>query len=154
LTTVAYDYATAAVLAAELLNLPGVGTSSEDPEAAGELSYALWAVFDAPLLTSTNTGYGTLSTGELNAALNDLSAAQSLVNAATVGGVTTLSDISVDGASIASMTVYTPTPLASSQEFVTVSMPEPSFSSTLVLDLLAAASLGLIFRRRKATIRS
>jgi len=156
LTTVAYDYATAAVLAAELLNLPGVGTSSEDTETAGELSYALWAVFDAPLLTSTNTGYGTLSTGELSAALNDLSAAQSLVNAATVGGVTTLSDISVDGASIANMTVYTPTQpngLASSQEFVTVAMPEPSFPSTLALDLLAAASLGLVFRKRKATIR-
>jgi hypothetical protein len=157
LATVANDYATAAVLAAELLSTSNVGTPSEPTETVGELSYALWGVFDAPLLTSTNTGYGTLSPGELAAAQNDLLAAQALVNAATVGGVTTLSNISVNGAQIASMTVYTPilpNGLASSQEFVTVAMPEASYPSVLALDLLAAAGLGFLFRRRISAFRS
>jgi len=162
LTTVAYDYATAAVLAAELLTMPNIGTPGENAEAAGELSYALWGVFDAPLLTSTNTGFGTLSAGELAAAKSDLSSAQALVTAATAGGVTTLSNISVNGAPIASMTVYTPIApngLASSQEFITadplpVSMPEASYPSILALDLLAAAGLGFAFRRRRSSVRS
>jgi len=155
-TTVAYDYATAAVLAAELLTSPGAGTSAENTETVGELSYALWGVFDAPLLTSTNTGFGTLSAAELAAANNDLSAAQALVTNATSGGVTTLSNITVNGAPIASMTVYTPIApngLASSQEFITVAMPEASYPSILALDLLAAAGLGFALRRRRSSVR-
>ena len=155
LTTVAYDYAIVAVLAAELETLPYIGTLQENTETAGELSYALWGVFDAPLLTSTNTGFGTLSTDELTAARNDLKAAQALVNAATVGGVTTLSNISLpNGVALESMTIYTPNGLAASQEFITVATPEPSFWSILALDLLAAASLGFIFRRRRSSVGS
>jgi len=160
LTIVALDYATAAVLAAELLTSPGVGTSAEDPEAVGELSYALWGVFDASLLNSTSTGFGTLGADELANAQADLLAAQVLVNTHTSGGVTNLSSITVNGAPIASMTVYTPISpngLKSSQEFITVdsvAMPEPSYPSILALDLLAAAGLGFAFRRRRSSVRS
>lgn len=157
LTTVAADYAVAAVLAAELETLPNIGTPAENTEVAGELSYALWGVFDAPLLTSINTGYGTLTGTELSVAKADLASAQALVAAATGGAGIALSNISVNGVSLESMTVYTPTSpsgLASSQEFITVATPEPSFWSIFALDLLAAASLGFIFRRRRSSIGS
>ena len=58
---VAADYATAAVLAAQLISMPNVGTPAENAQVAGELSYALWGVFDTALLQDTSTGYGNLT---------------------------------------------------------------------------------------------
>jgi len=56
---VVQDYATAAVLAAQLLTMPNIGTSSEDTEMAGDLSFAIWSIFDSSLLTSLNASGGT-----------------------------------------------------------------------------------------------
>jgi len=81
--------------------------------------------------------------------------AQSLVAGATTGsGSTTnvnLNAILIGGKAIASLTIYTPTApkgLDSSQEFLQVSMPEPSYPAILGLDLLAAIGLMVAFRRR------
>lgn len=145
---VVQDYATAAVLAAELMSLPNIGTGSEDTEAAGEYSYALWAVFDINLLTSTSTGYGTLTGAELSAAQADLAAAQAMVAAATTNGQVDLTKISINGNSINGLTVYTPTPGGASQEFLQVSMPEPSYPAVLAVDLLAVLGLIVVLRRR------
>lgn len=147
-TKVSQDYATAVVLAAQLMSLPNIGTSSENAEVAGELSYAIWGVFDAPLLTSVNTGYGTLTATELAAANSYLVAAQSLVAGATTGGTVDLTKISIGGHSINGATIYTSTPLDKSQEFILVSMPEPAYPAVLALDLLAVVGLIVVFRRR------
>jgi hypothetical protein len=149
-SNVVADYATAAVLAAQLLTLPNVGTVGEDSAAAGEISYALWAVFDTKLLQNTDTGYGTLTTGQLTAAQGYLAAAQGLVSAATSGGVTDLTHISINGQSIAGLTIYTPDPKNTSQEFLRVSMPEPSYPTVLAIDLLAVVGLVVALRRRAA----
>jgi MYXO-CTERM domain-containing protein len=150
-SSAAEDYATAAVLAAELLALPHVGTSLENTESAGELSYAIWSVFDNSLYTSLNstgsTGFGSLSAGEVAAVDADILLAQALVNAATVGGVTTLDNISINGQPITNLTVYSPNPLGASQEFLTVNTPEPSGS---VMAALAGLAAFVAARRRRA----
>ena len=149
----AQDYAVAAVLAAELMSLPNIGTAAENQQTAGQLSYAIWGVFDAPLLTSTNTGYGTLTTTDLNAAKADITSAQALVAAATIGGVTDLTKISINGNPITGLTVYTAEPNAgASQEFLRVSMPEPSSPASLAIDLLAVFGLVMVLRRRTVGI--
>jgi len=162
-TTVAEDYATAAVLAAELQMLPNVGTPAEDTEKAGELSYAIWSVFDEPLFASLNTtgntdiGSGSLTTGpysEVAAVDAYILSAQGLVAGATNGaGTTTLADIVINGQSISGLTVYTPVPLGASQEFLQVQMPEPGFPLMLGLDLLGAAGVILAFRRRRSKVK-
>jgi hypothetical protein len=151
------DYATAAVLAAELLALPNVGTPAENTEKAGELSYAIWSVFDNSLYQSLNstgwTGYGSLSTGpnsEVAAVDAYIFNAQNLVN----GTTTNLDSISIGGQSINSLTVYTPNPLNASQEFLQVQMPEPGYPLMLGLDLVGAAGVILAFRRRKSKIKA
>ena len=143
------DYATVAVLAAELMAQPSFGT-----EPAGEISFALWDVFDGTLLNSTTSDpYGPLTSTELSAAQGYLAGAQALVAGATSGGIVNLSQITVDGSSIAGMTIYTPNPLSASQEFVTVSMPEaPSLAVFAVYFLLGGGAL-LFFARRR-TLRT
>lgn len=153
-TSVAEDYATAAVVAAELLTLPNVGTPAENTETAGELSYAIWSVFDNSLYTSLNstgsTGFGSLTTTEVAAVDAYIVNAQNLVGGATAGGVTTLDDILVGGHPITNLTVYSPNPLGSSQEFLTVNTvatPEPSGS---VMAALAGLAAFVAARRRRA----
>jgi len=158
-TTVAEDYATAAVLSAELLAVPNIGTPGENKETAGELSYAIWSVFDNSLYTNLNapshsTGYGSLTPAEVAAVDNYITQAQTLVAGATAGGVTTLADISINGQSIASLTAYSPNPLSTSQEFLTVSTvraDEPPSPILLGLDLLGLAGLVFFARRRWST---
>jgi hypothetical protein len=147
-SNVGIDYATAAVLAAQLMSLPNIGTPAENAEMAGELSFAIWGVFDTNLLQNTSTGYGTLTAGQLSAALGYITAAQGLVSAATSGGVTNLNLISINGQSINSLTVYTSNPLGASQEFLRVSMPEPSYPAVLAVDLLAVLGLIVVLRKR------
>ena len=153
-TTAAEDYATAAVLAAELMTLPNFGTPAENTETAGELSYAIWSVFDNSLYNSLNstgsTGYGSLTPTEVAAVDADVLNAQNLVAGATAGGTTNLNNISIDGQSILSLTVYTPSPLSASQEFLTVNVAEPPSPLLLATDLLALAGLIVLARRRLA----
>jgi hypothetical protein len=137
------NYATVAVLAAELQSLPNLAT-----EAAGEISYALWDVFDPTLLNSTSNPYGTITSTELAAAQSYLSGAEALVTGATTGGTVNLSSIIVDGNAIEGMTIYTPNPLSSAQEFVSVTVAEPPSPALFGLDLLGLAGLMLFARRR------
>jgi hypothetical protein len=155
-TTAAEDYATAAVLAAELMTLPNVGTPAENTETAGELSYAIWSVFDNSLYASLNstdsTGSGSLTAIEVATVDADIVSAQSFVAGATVGGTTTLGDISTGGQPITNLTVYTPIPLGASQEFITVNQPpvttpEPG-SFALMLSGVGLVGLLLALRKR------
>jgi len=143
------DYATAAVLAAQLMAL-----GNYDSEEAGDLSYAIWGIFDPSLLTSNPaSGEGALSKsgyvvpgidgGDLGAAEYYLSQAQSIVNANALahGGT-------VDLSLLPELTIYTPVGSPDSQEFLGVSMAEPSYLSTLVFDLLGVGVLFVAFRRR------
>jgi len=157
-SNVVEDYATAAVLAAELLTLPNVGTGAENAETAGVLSYAIWSVFDSSLGTSLNsngsTGYGSLNTTQVAAVNAAIANAENLASGATVGGTTTLSNISVNGQTLDGLTVYTPNPLAASQEFLQVQMPEPGYPMMLGLELLGAAGVILAFRRRRSQTKA
>jgi hypothetical protein len=141
------DYATAAVLAAELMALP-----NDYSEAAGDLSYAIWGVFDPTLLSSNpSSGEGSLSSTDLALAEQYLSAAQALVAGATnASGVVNLSSISIDGNPLEGLTIYTPLvpPGPNSQEFLSVTVGEPPSPIVLGADLLALAGLILIGRRR------
>ena len=180
----AYDYAVEAVLAAEIAQIPNVGTTQETSQNAilsGELSYAMWSVFDQTLYnnlnTSGNTGFGSLNVDEVKAVDAAIAYAEGLVNAATtggtpttssftskwtgqqvtntidLGGITNLNSIVVGGETIEGMTIYTPSSTTPSQEFITVSMAEPSYPNTLALDLLAAGGVLLVaFRRRLSRI--
>jgi len=146
-TNVVQDYAIAAVLAAELLLLP----NSDTAEAAA-YSYAIWDVFDSTLLgTSYQTmsdPYGTLTQLQWDAAIADLQSAISLVGTVPAGGGVDLNNISINGTSIASVTIYTPVPQSGAQEFLGVSMPEPSYPAVLAVDLLAVVGLIVVLRRR------
>lgn len=141
-SNIAEDYAVAAVLVAELMLLPNY-----DSVAAEGYSFAIWDVFD------TNAG---APTGLASLASGDLTAAENLVTAAMKpDGSVDLSQISVNGQSIASLTVYTPTndiPNGGGgsvpQEFLQVSMPEPSYPAVLAVDLLAIVGLMVALRRR------
>jgi hypothetical protein len=149
---VVQDYAIAAVLAGELLSLP-----SSDSADAGALSFAIWDVFDSTLLGSScasqNDPYGSLScgppndpngpSGEWGAAYADLQNAISEVNSVMLGGSVNLANLG-----IASLTVYTGDPAGVAQEFLQVSMPEPSSPVVLGLDLLGVAGLVWFVRRR------
>ena len=145
-TSVAEDYATAAVVAAELLTLPNVGTPAENTETAGELSYAIWSVFD----NSLYTGHGSLTSAEVSAVDAYITNAQVLVAGANVGGMITLYNIFIGGQPITNLTVYSPNPLGASQEFLTVNTvatPEPSGS---VMAALAGLAAFVAARRRRA----
>jgi hypothetical protein len=152
-SNVVQDYATAAVLSAQLMSLPKIGTGAENTELAGEYSFALWAVFDTQLLTSTSTGYGSLTSAELLAAQGFLSDAQAKVAAVTVVSGSNVSvdltKIVVNGQTLNGLGVYTPDPnKSSSQEFLLVSMPEPGYPVLLAIDLAILAGLMFILRRR------
>jgi hypothetical protein len=136
-----YDYATEAVLAAELMSL---GNYANEP--AGEISYAIWAIFDPVLLTSNPaSGIGHLTSAELTAAQKYLDGARAVVDAATTGGV-------VDLSRLPSMTIYTPIvpPGPASQEFLLVSVDEAPLWAVLAADLLGLAALLFFVKRRQA----
>jgi len=143
------DYAVTAVLAAELMALPNLYS-----EQAGQISFALWGVFDPSLLTSTasdplgSDAYGSLTSTDFNAAKAYLAGAEAMVAGATSGGVVNLSEISIGGHAIEGLTIYSPNPAGSSQEFLSVSMAEPSYPLVFAADLLAMVGLILVLRRR------
>jgi len=143
------DYETAAVLAAELLALPSYNT-----EEAGDLSYAIWGIFDPALLgldglsPPTGNEEGALSTtgcvGTIPGCGGDLGAANYYLQQAE--GVVS------GGGTIPQLTIYTAVGSPNSQEFLGVSMSEPSYPAILALDLLAVAGLLLFFRRRRSGV--
>jgi len=150
--TQAQGYLTVAILASQLLSINSSSTQAED------LSFAIWDVFNP----GSSTGLG-----DSNNINNLLLAAQS----------TATTDLSTAGQSIQSalsavnisnMTIYTADPKGTvngvspavtscpagtcgqPQEFVTVSMPEPSSWGLLTVDLAAVLGIVLFFRRRSA----
>ena len=148
--SVGEDYEILAVLAAELMLLP-----SQNSAAGAELSYAIWSVFDQDLYNEMNnpatygdTGFGNVTSGpggEANAVTqidNYLAGAEAIVAAAGAGPIT------VEGQTIESLTVYTAVPASASQEFLQVTMTEPSYPTALAVDLFGASVLLLVFRRR------
>jgi hypothetical protein len=143
------------------LRLAGMSLPSSNTVAGAEISFAIWGVFDpgllqAPVAPSTNytsnDPYGPgLTSAQVQAAYVLLQQAVGWVNSAQTG-TTTVSLSKLDeasGLSIAGLNIYTPSPNQSvSQEFLQVSMPEPSYPAVLALDLLAVAGLMFFFRRR------
>ena len=147
------DYITAALLATQLLNL-GNPQSLE----AEEISWAIWDVFDptAPLYSATYLpAYAT-------AIADYLTAAQIRANAIVSGAPTLSAAVS----SFSNVTIYTPSPKDSTsvgscpagircglpQEFISVSMAEPSSPLLLGIDFLAIGGLVLAVRRRKSKV--
>jgi hypothetical protein len=157
LSNAVQDYATAAVLAAELMSLPN--QTGNNAIIAGEYSYALWAIFDPALLSlpqnsnGYNTGYGYLTSAEMTAINADLSTAQAMVSKATTANGVSLSSLYIGGFPLESLSIYTPNPTGASQEFLGVvidppAAAEPAYPAVLTLDLLAVVGLIVLFRRR------
>jgi hypothetical protein len=131
-----FDYQVAAYLALEILNtdqstMPGQVT-------AGQLSFAMWAVFD-PASDPNGPLSGNFVTGsDLAAAQNDLSAAQAAVSAPGFS----LGNYNVN--------IFTSSPLNAAQEFITVTAPEASTPILMAADVLGLLLLVGFFRKRAA----
>ncbi len=156
-------YTVAAYLAVEILQQNQSTPSGQ--EAAGDLSYAMWALFQPNVFTDQNNGSGgscTLPSGEgclsatdFNTAKNDLSKAFDAVQAA---GLNPGNFDSLEG--VSSVTIYSydtgalcggqPCATIPPQEFIAVNMAEPPSPALLAFDLLAVAGLMLLARRRLA----
>ena len=132
------DYATAALLAEEIM------TQDQSTQAgqyqAGVLSYALWGLFYTPLLTSyqvnctSNHSYGCLTSQELTDATNALSYAEG-----HAGSYLQYSNVNI----------FTPEPNKGvSQEYMTVSTPEPSAFAFLTVYLATLVGLFFLLKRR------
>lgn len=143
---VVQDYAVAAVLAGELLSLP-----STDSQAAGDLSFALWDVFDPALLGPGGTTSDIYAT-PTNFTYSDWSAAETDLNnaVAEVDGVMTNGSVSLSSLGITNLTIYTPNPTSAAQEFMQVTTPEASTPVLLAVDLLGFFALVAFLRRKQA----
>jgi hypothetical protein len=142
-------YMTEAILAEELLAQP-MGSVT-----AGELSFAMWDLFDPQAFTDLeNEGAGTYNGASYTGSQLEGAANTYLQAAITLAKGDNLSEFS-------NVTIYTydpavapscsgsPCPSAPPQEFIAVSnMPEPSSVAILGADLLAVAGLVFFFRRR------
>jgi hypothetical protein len=136
-----YDYATEAVLAAELMSLGSFAN-----ETAGEISFAIWGIFDPVLMTSNPaSGLGHLTSAELTAAQHYLDGARAVVDAATTGGV-------VDLSRLPRLTIYTPIVQSASQEFLLVAVGEAPLWVILAMDLLSLMALLLFVRWRRRAV--
>jgi len=127
------DYTVAAYLATEILE----AQQASDLTAEGELSYALWGLFDSGTSSSDPFGGSFITGTTLTDAENDLTAAQTYVSANNL-----------TPSSYANVTIYSPTPLTASQEYIVVSMPEPSSPALLALDLVGVMGLAFLLKRR------
>ena len=125
-------YDVAAYLAIQILQ----AQEANDVTAQGDLSFALWGVFDPTSSDPDGPLSGNWITGtDLTNATTDLGLAE-----AAVAGGWTPSDYSV--------TIYTPSPTSAAQEFLTVTAPEASTPVLLSVDLLGLALVIAFFRRR------
>jgi len=121
------EYNAAAYLANELFGILNYGNPSATPANQQiDLSVAIWDLFD-PSLKSVGTGQ----------AMNDMNAAL----AAVAGGPV-----------YSNITVYTPAPNGSSQEFLVISTPEASLPATLAVEL--SALVGVVFLMRRRLLRA
>ncbi len=140
-------YTVAAYLGTEILGAVAGSQNQQD------LSYALWGLFDpAAFSYLTSSGYS----GDASTAQTDV---QNAITYVANHGLTTANFAGQTGATV---TIYSydtgamcgsgPCPTAPPQEFIKVSMAEPSYPTVLGLDLLAAIGLMVTFRRRFAGI--
>jgi len=146
----------AALLAEEILGVDQ--TTAAGQTEAGELSFALWGVFDSELLPENLAGLSTSSPDQLDGAKTDLANAQQEVT-------TNIGDTSNYLSTFSNVTIYSEVNPATGntalvgkdgqgtggpQEFIVVNMPEPSSAAILGLDLLGVGGLLLFARRRWA----
>jgi len=133
------DYMTAAVLAEDIL-------STTNETTRGELSFALWSIFDPASLLNLNPT-------QVADAQGDLSTAQSQVTAGIKNNGLSAYLSTFSNVTIYSATSNGTTPIALGttrpQEFMTVSMVEPPELALLAFDLLAVASLVCFIRRKQ-----
>jgi hypothetical protein len=134
-------YATAAYLAIQLL---GTDQSTQAGQTiAGELSFAMWALFDP-------AAYNNISGSVLTAAKADLVTA--IQNHGLLSSYTNVSLYSYDAAAGLPVgcggTCGTPP-----QEFIVVKMPEPPSFAILAVDLLGVIGLVAFFRWRRRSTR-
>lgn len=149
-------YTTAALLGLEIIN-----TNQSTPagaEAAGDLSFAMWALFDPQVFTDQTGGsctlpggIGCLNSTDLAAAEADL---QSAYNTVKTSGLNTANFDSREGANV---TIYTyasgavcpgTTCSGPPQEFISVTTPEASTPIVLAVDLLGFVALVGFLRKR------
>lgn len=149
-------YEVAAYLAEELLTADAVNPG--DQTTVGELSFALWGVFDPTLLTAGNPAglTGTVSSGQLGAAITYLTNAENAVNTAISNEgqstyLSTFSNVDIYSATTNKTSAEVENPTRP-QEFIVVNMPEPSAPSLILIDLLGVA--GLVFFARRWRTRS
>jgi hypothetical protein len=134
-------YGAAAILAIDILNSSGLSQE--------EYSFAMWELFDPTQASAAlpsqyqptvagmlSTAVGIATGGSLNSSLNGYNVTIYSYDAAA----NPLGPVGCGG--------HCPPP---PQEFITVSMAEPSFPAVLGLDLLAVAGLVLVVRRRLAS---
>jgi len=123
------DYVAAAYLAEELMNVDQ--STQAGQTIAGELSFAIWGVFDPPAISSTY-----LTPSELTAASNYKSQAYT----ATAGQ---------SPINYANVEIFTPTPNQNtSQEYLVVTAPEAPLPLVLAVDLSGFALFVLLLGKR------
>lgn len=152
-------YTTAAYLAVEIMEANQ--STPAGAEQAGDLSFALWGLFDPSVLSDQNGvtcslagGVGCLSLADYDAAVTDLQNAWSAVSAE---GLTTANFVG-SVANVQSVTIYSyagnatcnggPCPTAPPQEFISVTTPEASSPVLLAIDLLGFFALVGFLRKR------
>jgi hypothetical protein len=137
------DYTTAAYLAIEILQAQQQGDTSKQ----GELSFALWGLFDPTFFDSLGNIVGGDPTGPFSGHWitgTALSAANGYLSAAQTA-VTTLG---LNPSQYSNVDIYTPSPSSASQEYITVQTPEPTAAALLAVDLFGLGGLILLLRRR------
>jgi len=152
------DYIAAAILASESIS---AGSSNET--AQNDLSFALWGIFDSTLLDNVANAseYGTMDAIDLKNAQIDLETA--LVKATTYAsgaaytaatGVNATIYTACTGCTLGSSDGTVSNSSGRPQEFLVVTMPEPSTIATLGAYSLGLGLIGLIFRRRHSRSKS
>lgn len=147
------DYIAVAILAVESLNNSGNATVQN------QLSFALWDIFNPSVLSSDCNAYGCLDTSgtaNLTAAQNDVASALTAAAAYSSGAA-------YEAAAGVNVEIYTPESggavdpygdTSRPQEFITVSMPEPSMWAALGFDSAGIGFAAVVFWRRKLRNRS